>query len=124
MSILELLIFLIIIAALWFGFYALGNYICTNSKYFKNSINKKSIIIISLIYIPIVMTALKEDIFFALGFVVLGPFLGSTFMHWLYPKLIKSKKRYKSGNFFNESYFYGYFGFLLLTFVSLLYEMQ
>ena len=124
MSIFELLIILIIMAVLWFGFYALGNYICAKNKYFKNSINKNSIIIISLIYIPIVMTALKEDIFFTIGFVFIGPFLGTTFIHWLYPKIIKSKKRYKSGNFFNESYFYGYFGFLLLTFASLLFEMQ
>ena len=112
------IIILIVLIAIWFGCYAIGNYICENNKYLRKNINRNSIILISLILFPIVMGITKEGFFFGAGWAFLGPFLLATLIHWLYPKIIKNKK-IKSKNFFNEKFYYGYLGFLGLAILNL-----
>ena len=113
------IIFLIVLIAIWFGCYALGVYICEKNKYLKKNINKTSIILISLILLPIIMAITKEGLAFGLGWAFVGPFALATLIHWIYPKIIKSKI-IKPKIFFNERYFYGYFGYLILAIINLL----
>ena len=109
---------LLILVAVWFGCYALGNYVCQKNNYLKKNINKNSIIILSLILFPIVMAITKEGFFFGAGWTFIGPFLLALLIHWLYPKIFKNKIK-KSKNFFNDSFYYGYLGFLFLAVLNL-----
>ena len=112
------IVFLAILIVLWFGSYAIGNYICQKNIYLRKNINKNSIILISLILFPIVMAITKEGFFFGIGF-ILAPFLLANLIHWLYPKIIINNKA-KSKKFYNENYYYGYLGFLFLATINLL----
>ena len=117
-GVIQILIILFVLA-LWLGVYSLGNYICKKNQYLRKNINKQSIIIISLVLLPIVMAITKEGFFYGLGWALVGPFLANTLIHWLFPIIIKRRK-IKTKNFFNENFYYGYLGFIGLAFISLL----
>jgi hypothetical protein len=113
------IILLTVLIVVWFGFYALGNFLCNKSRYLRKNINKNSIIILSLIYFPLVMAITNEGYFFALGWCFIGPISVNSLIHWLYPKIFKPTKTSKIKVYFNENYFYGYFGILILGLLSL-----
>ena len=66
-QIITLVVLIVVLIAVWFGCYAIGNYICEKNKYLRKNINKNSIILISLIIFPIVMAITKEGFFSGLA---------------------------------------------------------
>ena len=90
------IILLTVLIVVWFGFYALGNFLCNKSTYLRKNINKNSIIILSLIYFPLVMAITNEGYFFALGWCFIGPISVNSLIHCLYPKILSLQRLVKS----------------------------
>ena len=65
-------------AAFWAGAYFLGLYICKKFRKLKNNVNLVSIIIASLIAVPMVMQIKTKPITYAIGYSIVAPFLITT----------------------------------------------
>ena len=112
------LIIIILFLALHFGFYYLGKIVCKKNNYLKKNINKNIIIILSILLIPLSMAADKEVLAYGVG-VAIAPFLGTLVTHFLANKLFS--KKIKKTLFFNIDFYYGFFGILIVTYISLLF---
>ena len=113
-----LLITIIFAIALYFGFYYLGKILCKKNNFLKKNINKNAIIILSILLIPLGMAADKEVLSYGIG-VAIAPFLGTLVSHFLANKVFSNKNKRKL--FFNTDFYYGFFGILIVTYISLLF---
>tara|TARA_A100001011_G_scaffold102622_1_gene108320 strand:- start:1669 stop:2013 length:345 start_codon:yes stop_codon:yes gene_type:complete len=100
-------------AAFWAGAYFLGLYICKKFRKLKNNVNLVSIIIASLIAVPMVMQIKTKPITYAIGYSIVAPFLITTLVHLIYAGF--KKKRNKS--VFNDEFYFGYSGVLLMVYL-------
>ena len=112
------LIIIIFVLAVYSGFYYLGKILCKKNNYLKKIINKNIIIILSILLIPLSMAADKEVLSYGIG-VAIAPFLGTLVSHFLSNKLFS--KKIKKTLFFNIDFYYGFFGILIVTYISLLF---
>ena len=115
------LLIIIFILALYLGFYYLGKIACKKIDYLKKNINKNVIIILSIILIPLGMAADKEVLAYGIGF-ALSPLLGTLVAHLLAIKLFAKKAKKQS--FFNNDFYYGFFGILAVSYFSLLFPVN
>ena len=100
-------------AAFWAGAYFLGLYICKKSKKLKSNINLVTIVIASLIAVPLVMQIKVRPITYAVGYSIVAPFLITIIVHLIYAGF--KKKRNK--RIFNEEFYFGYSGVLLMVYL-------
>ena len=109
---------IIFVIALYFGFYYLGKIVCKKNNYLKKNINKNAVIILSILLIPLGMAADKEVLSYGIG-VAIAPFLGTLVSHFLANNVFSSTN--KKTLFFNTNFYYGFFGILIITYISLLF---
>ena len=118
------LLIIIFILALYLGFYYLGKIACKKIDFLKKNINKNVIIILSIILIPLGMAADKEVLAYGIGF-ALSPLLGTLVAHLIAIKLFAKKaKKGKKQSFFNNDFYYGFFGILAVSYFSLLFPVN
>ena len=108
----------------WIIPYFIGLYICKKVEFLKIHINKFSIIVASLILVPLIMVYKNPSLSYAIGWSIVGPFLITIIIHSLYltwkkqyslTKKVKNKGKTKS--IMNDDFFYGYSGTLLIAYL-------
>ena len=115
------LILILITLVLFLGSYLFGNFICKKNIFLKNSINKNSIIITTIILIPVAMTVDNEGMAYGVGYAS-SPFIFSCLTHWGYTYYKSRNKRTKKTVFFNNNFYSGTFGILIMTYIALLWS--
>ena len=108
----------------WVMPYFIGLYICKKLEFLKKHINKFSIIVSSLILVPLIMVYRNPSLFYAIGWSIVGPFLITIIVHSIYrawKSQYSSKKRDKSigktKSILNDDFYYGYSGTLLTAYL-------
>ena len=112
-----IIIYIVFAILLYISFYFLGKILCKKIKFLSKNSNKTSVIILSIILIPLGMAVDNEVLAYGIGF-ALAPFLGTTIIHFLVRAI--SKKTLKKQPFYNKEYYYGFVGTLILSYISLL----
>ena len=104
--------------------YFIGLYVCKKVEILKKNINKFSIIVASLILVPLIMVYRNPSLFYAIGWSIAGPFLITVIVHSIYlawknqyssTKIAKNKGKTKS--ILNDDFYYGYSGTLLAAYL-------
>jgi len=108
----------------WVIPYFIGLYICKKVEILKRRINKFSIIVASLILVPLIMEYKNPSLIYAIGWSIVGPFLITVIVHSIYQawkniysstKRVKNKGKTKS--ILNDDFYYGYSGTLLTVYL-------
>ena len=109
----------------WVIPYFIGLYICKKVEILKRHINKFSIIVASLILVPLIMVYKNPSLIYAIGWSIVGPFLITAIVHSIYQawkniyssptKRVKNKGKTKS--ILNDDFYYGYSGTLLTVYL-------
>ena len=89
------LIYILIAVIIYIGFYFLGTLICKKVKFLKENANNTSVIILSLILIPLVMIKDNEVLAYGIGF-SLSPVIATIISHFLFRTF--GKKNRKANN--------------------------
>ena len=93
MSNLELIFTLAFGILFWIIPYFIGLYICKKVEILKRHINKFSIIVASLILVPLIMVYKNPSLIYAIGWSIVGPFLITVIVHSIY---LAWKNKYSS----------------------------
>ena len=112
------------------GFISKNNKIIFTNDYSKKAeilkkhINKFSIIIASLILVPLIMVYRNPFLFYAIGWSIVGPFLITVIVHSIYlawknqySSTKRAKNKGKTKSILNDDFYYGYSGTLLAAYL-------
>ena len=111
-------IFVVFALILYLGFYFLGKILCKKIDFLKKISTKNSVIILSIILIPLVMTTDNEVLAYGIGY-SFSPLLATIICHFLFTKIFSKKARKKEA-FFNKEYYFGFVGIIILSYLGLL----
>ncbi len=107
----------------WVIPYFIGLYICKKVEILKRHINKFSIIVASLILVPLIMVYKNPSLIYAIGWSIVGPFLITVIVHPIYlawknkySSTKRGKNKGKTKSILNNDFYYGYSGTLLTVY--------